>query len=510
MSRNYNLIFTLSSLSAALCLSSLPAQATITITGGGETIISSYVSEDIIVTGSSSASPRNITVTTGGYILPSLSDLSGITINSTSYTNVSVEGSGAIYGSTNGEGISTTYYLTSLNMSGQAVIGGGYGATQGGNAVKHLDIGSSISSNMHGDSQLLGGEGGVTGGYGIDVAHTSIQLYDNSQIIGGYGGTSGGIGFSTARGSSGLGRLNMYDNSLVRGGDGGSYGGNALDNMGGFEGLSLTMYGGQVIGGDGAISGGHAAGYASADPGNSRIYIYNGLVQGGTGGVNGGVGSLTGHADVSGGVINGGAGGTQGGDALEIRGSYGSPSILSGGTISGGFGGEYGGTALSLGGGPGQPTVEIAGGHLQGGDSNQHGGDAIDILRGGGLLTISGGLFDAGLGSVSDGWLIQSDPMTTLYSTVEITGGLFGSENVGQGFGLWGESYFDIFGRSLSLADGMLTGWLLDGNYINVPVFFDTSFTGAFNLHNAAVPLPPAILLFGSGLLSFLGIARRR
>lgn len=92
-------------------------------------------------------------------------------------------------------------------------------------------------------------------------------------------------------------------------------------------------------------------------------------------------------------------------------------------------------------------------------------------------------------------------------SHLVIDGGLYGNINSGLGFYFSSAGTIDIWGRDLMLMDGLLTGYLLDGNYISVEILFDENWVGEFNLYN--VPAPASIVLLGLGLVG-IGFSRRK
>ncbi|MCP4284783.1 MAG: PEP-CTERM sorting domain-containing protein [Gammaproteobacteria bacterium] len=124
------------------------------------------------------------------------------------------------------------------------------------------------------------------------------------------------------------------------------------------------------------------------------------------------------------------------------------------------------------------------------------------------MNAIYGGAFNAN----DNEYLLDFGPQS-LYAVgsdhLTIEGGLFGNINPGSGFNFRGNSSVDIFGDfDLQFDGSLLSGHLLDGSFINVPVAFADNWRGEFNVH--AVPEPPEILLFATGILGLLFAHRRR
>ena len=71
------------------------------------------------------------------------------------------------------------------------------------------------------------------------------------------------------------------------------------------------------------------------------------------------------------------------------------------------------------------------------------------------------------------------------------------------GFYLGGSQVLDIYGIDLGFVDGILSGHLRDGSYIDVAVELDG---GQMNIYN--IPEPSTILLLGIGLAG-LSLVRR-
>ena len=391
------------------------------------------------------------------------------------------------------------------------VVRGGSGTETGG-----MGIWTGAQVTVRESGSIIGGYGSTTGGVGVGGANEGLYLRGNGQILGGFGENQGGAGYFVYA-TSGWGHGWMYDNSIIQGGDSNNRGGDAITV--GIEGMNLRMYGGELRGGNGTDHGGN--GLVAFDEG-TNIEMLAGTIRGGNGNISGGI-AYKGELTLHDGEIRGGSGGINGGSAYIPHG-FQSTEEIHGGLIAGGFGGEQGGHAIDHS-SPGRHSspslVIINGGEVIGGDSNEIGGSALVIgsqttlgyRRGFADYVINGGVFNAGTGSVEDGWLINTpDEIINegdFSATISIYGGLFGSTNAGKGFGLWSDVVFNIYGRALTLDNGILTGWLSDGNYIDVPVFFADNYTGQFNLHNAAVPLPASAYLLGSGLF-FLMRSRAR
>jgi hypothetical protein len=92
-----------------------------------------------------------------------------------------------------------------------------------------------------------------------------------------------------------------------------------------------------------------------------------------------------------------------------------------------------------------------------------------------------------------------------------ITGGQFGYENVGRGFNL-ASTTMDVHGWDLTFVNGVLSGYLMDDNRIEVPVVRDSDYPGEVNLvnhDNVRVPEPGTLLLLTLGLAA-TGVAKKR
>jgi hypothetical protein len=300
----------------------------------------------------------------------------------------------------------------------------------------------------------LSGNANVTGGIQTDFSHgDTVNVSDDAQIIA-QGETSSGQGRGAIVGAehvmvSGNGRLVGADNA-TNGGDG-IYHYNSGNN-------TTTLDGGEIIGGNGGETGGNGI-YGWIEV--LELDMTEGTIQGGDGNTQGGHGAYSNggiQGSLTGGDIRGGSGET-GGDAIYSN--YGGLYLdISGGTYQGGSGDNYGGSAIY-------------------GDGDDYGFDT----------TISGGIFDAGSGLLDDGWLLnfRTDSGSGTLGHVDITGGQFGYNNVGNGFGIFDGITADVHGWDLELNDNLLTGYLLDGSWIETPVSLahaENAPMGSLNLIN--------------------------
>jgi hypothetical protein len=257
-----------------------------------------------------------------------------------------------------------------------------------------------------------------------------VILNDRSRIfgMGAYSATS-----TVGRpGVSGAGLVAVYDKASIRGSYHSEKGGSAID-VGDTGAFRTSVNGGRVIGGgSGQIGGAGINAYTEV----LEINQTNGVIKGGRGGVRGGNGI----------------------DSYDLVNGF-----IHGGKIIGGSGGEYGGKGIRS----SDMNLEITDGTIRGGDGGEYGGDAIYAhIESTSSSLISGGSFNAGNGAISDGAIVE---LWGSMAKFTITGGQFGYQTVGNGFIIHG-STVEVHGRELTFNDGILKGYLLDGNQIKVPV----------------------------------------
>ncbi|MCU7847708.1 MAG: PEP-CTERM sorting domain-containing protein [Candidatus Thiodiazotropha sp. (ex Lucinoma kastoroae)] len=322
-----------------------------------------------------------------------------------------------------------------------------------------------------------------SGNPAVTANSNSITLRQNAAAIGGIRSDFGDVSFTGNALVIGTGEESPTTTPFGRAGVGGA---NqvTVDGRALIAGASHTTHGGMGI-----------ANYSS---GGQLVTLNSGYVIGGTSAELGGSGiGLIGFGEsldlsVNGGSVIGGNGGVQGGNGIgrEEQISEDMSGQISGGYIAGGYGGERGGHALSS--SLSSNHLNVTGGNFLGGDGGQIGGNALNLTffsDDSVNVAISGGIFDAGFGNIDDGWLIDlsgfASPLNPNHH-VEITGGLFGSSNSGKGINIANGGVVDVFGNDLSFADGLLSGYLSDGHWIEtlVSLGIDSS-AGTLNLHNS-------------------------
>ncbi|MEC9311059.1 MAG: VPLPA-CTERM sorting domain-containing protein [Pseudomonadota bacterium] len=250
------------------------------------------------------------------------------------------------------------------------------------------------------------------------------------------------------------------------------------------------------------------AGANISTPPTSDVRSYQGISISG--------GSLT----VDGGRITGQS--TTSSNSYGEEGIYGSRTevTVSDGAIAAGDGTQGGGAAMRL----FQSTASISGGRFSGGDTiGGYGGDALSLL--GGTTSITGGMFFAGSGNIIDGDAL----FVGLDAQLSISGGSFTATRGGShalrtsdssvlnltggsfagAFAIRGFSVVNVFGTGLLYENDRLTGFLNNGDRINVGVTLANTAQLNLNPSLPAVPLPAGLPLMLAGLGSLAALRRR-
>ncbi|MEW7988321.1 MAG: PEP-CTERM sorting domain-containing protein [Candidatus Thiodiazotropha sp.] len=326
--------------------------------------------------------------------------------------------------------------------------------------------GSSV--NMSGDATVIGG----VRMNGSDSDASSVVTRDDSTIQG-LGAHPNGVGRAAV---SGAHYVEINDNSHIVGATSGATGGAAIKN-GDSGHYHVTVNGGEVVGGHGGNTGGYGI---SADFDPIALEITGGVIRGGDGDLNGGTGVVNtnyGTITMTDGAIYGGDGGISGGTAFY---SFADMEMdIYGGLIQGGNGGAYGGSAIRTTTTSGEPA------HIQ----------------------IFDGQFDAGIGSIVDGWIFD---VVGSGSNMSLYGGQIGYTAAGAGINIDINGLVDVYGWDLRVDGDLLTGYLLDGSWIETAVSVaGITLPGRglrlFNHENVNVPEPSVLqlMLFGLAGLGF-------
>jgi hypothetical protein len=348
------------------------------------------------------------------------------------------------------------------NESDLDIVEGGLVITPGSDYAVYALPGDGSSVNMSGDATVVGGIRMDD----TDVISSSLIMNDDSTLTG-LGVDSRDNGRAAI---SGAHYVEINDNSHITGATSSLRGGAAIEN-GDSGHYHVTVNGGEVVGGHGGQTGGYGID-SYIDP--IILEITGGTIRGGDGDLNGGVGVVNvnyGTVEMTGGAIYGGDGGVSGGDAFYSFADM-EMSVFDG-RMQGGNGSAYGGSGIST------STV---------------GGEPANIQ-------IFGGEFDAGLGSIADGWIFD---VVGGGSNISIFGGQIGYDAVGAGINI-DNGLVEVYGWDLKLSDGLLTGFLLDGNWIETPVTVADAWIPdrglrLFNYDNVNVPEPSVLLLMLPGL----------
>ena len=389
-------------------------------------------------------------------------------------------------------------YSGNLDIAGDAQVFGGYGQTGGGAAVGTFGG----PTQIYGNAYLQGGGSAGVGGAGVVFGtHGDPFSISGSAIIRGGSGDGGGTGLYA--GDSGHSRVVISGNAQVIGGDGITRaGGDGISRA--YDGVSVTVNDNAVIRGGDSTNGNGGMGVNNTVV-SGDVTMNGGTIQGGSGALSGGV-AIASYVHIGDGLVTGGDG-NRGGNAINVTGSwYSSDNYVRDSTVVGGNGIEQGGDGIAMALGYFYNTLSIDGSTVKGGDAYGIGGNALTLEEG--AVYIFGGSFDAGSGDAEDGYLIKAGSDYSQFTEVNIFGGHFGENEHGHGFFLQADAILNLYGN-LAWQDDRIFGFLRDGSAFDVLLTLGTDFTGQVNLISA-VPVPPAVWLFGSGLVSLVGVAKRK
>jgi len=153
-------------------------------------------------------------------------------------------------------------------------------------------------------------------------------------------------------------------------------------------------------------------------------------------------------------------------------------------------------------------TGTITGGKIEGGISTWHGSSS-----GSSDLVVSGGRFDADAGDYLVSMTgLRYFPSSLSTSSLDILGGQWGYQQAGLGFFFDQWVDFSVTGWDLTFVDGLLSGYLLDGNWFSNYFNFGADWHGTFTINNVTAPGVPEPGPLGLLAIGFAGtmFARRR
>jgi hypothetical protein len=208
------------------------------------------------------------------------------------------------------------------------------------------------------------------------------------------------------------------------------------------------------------------------------------IMTGGTvAGFVGGSGNIYHYLDLSGGAVF---------DGLRYQNGWGYVDMS---------GGYLGGHGIDT---TGRMEVDISGGQIDGGISHYS-------YYPGGYFSITGGVINADPGDYLF-HLAGSDAPFGSQSRLDLWGGQLGY--VEAGLGIWLDNAIDlnIYGWGLAYTDGLLSGYLSDGNRFSSALTFGSNWSGQLRLTDVSVPEPGtnSLLSIGLALLAWRAHGSRR
>ncbi|MFC4308116.1 PEP-CTERM sorting domain-containing protein [Steroidobacter flavus] len=186
---------------------------------------------------------------------------------------------------------------------------------------------------------------------------------------------------------------------------------------------------------------------------------------------------------------------------------------MSGGAILGGFRGAAGLVDLSMTGGyiaNGFRTGDDVDGTISGGKIDG-GMEFYGNTSSGSSLDVTGGRFDTVAGDYLFS-MSNSLSWSSSAASLDIFGGQWGYNEAGLGFFFDDLSNFSVTGWDLTFVNGLLSGYLLDGNWFSNRFTFGTDWTGTFTINNVPhnVPEPGTLGLLLASAAGMMFARRRR